>query len=92
MVHLFPIPDHESWWKWLPDDPDSFYSRITEDLDVPEDASEELCWGDEIVPLVNKKNIEIRSNFNTHCKAVILSKSFIVIFPEPSPRSNTHQT
>ena len=65
---------HESWSKWLPNDPDSFYLRIIEDLDVPEEASDELIWGDEIVPLINKKYIEIRSNFSTHVKEAILSK------------------
>ena len=65
---------HESWSKWLPNDPDSFYLRIIEDLDVPEEASDELVWGDEIVPLINKKYIEIRSNFSTHVKEAILSK------------------
>ena len=69
---------HKFWpitWKdFLPNNPNSFFCKIIGNLDVPAEVSIQVYWKMKIAPMVNKKAIEIRSNFNEYVKKVYLSK------------------
>ena len=65
----------KSWHKYLPNNPHSFYCKIIGYLDAPEDEeSLELWWTTQIVPLVNKRGIKVRSNTNTYLRLMYISK------------------
>ena len=65
---------HPSWKKCLPDDPNSFFCKIIGEFDIPAGVSVVVYWNNHLVPIINKKVIEIRSNFTNYCKKEYLSK------------------
>ena len=53
---------HPSWSLYLPDDPNSFFSKISPELDFPTEFSEEYYWTKTLVPMVNGKMCDQRSD------------------------------
>ena len=51
-----------SWSLFLPKDRNSFYSKIHFQLDFPDDHSDEFYWTKTVVPMVNSKMCDQRSD------------------------------
>ena len=75
--HKFLDP---SWSRYLPQVPHSFYSRIVPNLDFPEDVSKEYYWTREMVPIINSKMCDKRSDATKHVQKGYLGECAIVVF------------
>ena len=58
----------KTWSLYLPLDPNSFYSKISPQLDFPDWISKEHYWIKQIVPLINGKMCDKRSDATKNVK------------------------
>lgn len=65
---------HHSWSYWLPLDKRSFCAKILDQLDMPTDMEPEWFWHKKIVPLINSKMCDIRSEATKAIQKAYLSK------------------
>jgi len=65
---------HHSWSYWLPLDKRSFCAKILSQLDMPEDMEPEWSWHKKIVPLINSKLCDIRSEATKGIQKAYLCK------------------
>lgn len=72
--HKFP---HSSWIEYAPDDEGSFFCKIRDEVDFPQEGVlQSVFWDDNMVPMVNKKLIEWRSNANSGVGSVFSGMSW----------------
>ena len=67
-----------SWSVYLPNDCNSFYNKIINDLEAPSDKHPELYWYREIVPLINSKLCDKRSDATKNVKKGYLGKNAMI--------------
>lgn len=59
---------HPSWTDYAPNVETSFFYKLRGHLTFPEELGEEFFWNNKIVPIVNKKICETRSNISQACR------------------------
>ena len=59
---------HPSWTDYAPEVETSFFYRLHEELTFPGELGEECFWWNKVVPIVNKKICETRSNISQACR------------------------
>ena len=65
---------HQNWWHYKPNERRSLFRRISSEVDWPEDCHFQHYWLNHIVPLINKKFIDYRSNATTAMREQGLSE------------------
>ena len=66
-----------SWSLFLPKDRNSFYSKIRSQLDFPDDHSDEFYWTKTVVPMVNSKMCDQRSDATKGIRRGYMGKGMI---------------
>ena len=73
--NLFPrfkfLP--HKWKKWTPKEEGTLCMRMMNLVQVPRECSGEVYWIERIVPIVNKKYVEMRSNLNSAIRKIYQS-------------------
>ena len=73
--NLFPrfkfLP--HKWKKWTPKEEGTLCMRMMNLVQVPKECSGEVYWIERIVPIVNKKYVEMRSNLNSAIRKIYQS-------------------
>ena len=67
---------------YAPDDPDSFYSEMTEGLDLPDHIPRKQYWTEKVIPIANKYMGDTRSNTNSATKKSYFGEYFIEFVPQ----------
>ena len=68
----------ERWYTYSPGDPRSLYSRMVKEIDYPQDCHVQHYWLNRVVPLINKKLIDYRSNATSMMRDQSLSECLIL--------------
>ena len=63
-MNVFPKTKflHSSWSEFAPEAESSFFYKLHDELQFPNDIGAEVFWTDKVVPIVNKKLCETRAN------------------------------
>lgn len=72
----FPL---HNWWHYLPNEPRSLFSRIAREVEWPQDCHIKHYWEEHIVPLINKKFIDYRSNASEAMKEQSISELYVCL-------------
>lgn len=75
----------ERWYIFSPGDPRSLYCRMAQDIDYPGDTHAEHYWLNKVVPLINKKLIDYRSNASSMMRDQSLSECLILSYMHTHP-------
>ena len=66
-----------AWNKYSQVEVGTICNKLMNLIAVPENVTREYYWYERIVPMVNKKYVEMRSNINSHIRKLYQSRSYV---------------